>query len=89
VSRKWKRIIIATCCVVAVAQCWAQAPQFATLDIEWENGVSYANNLSDLVIDWLVGNRRSRMCSPRTTANSVNRRARTRRDHHENRRRIK
>jgi uncharacterized protein (TIGR03437 family) len=29
-------------------QAWAQAPQFATLDIAWENYVAYLNDVSDL-----------------------------------------
>src|ERR1700730_8796337 len=39
--RNWKSLISATICAVAFGRALAQAPQFATLDIEWENAVGY------------------------------------------------
>jgi hypothetical protein len=47
VTRNWKPYIIAAICAIAALQAWAQAPQPVTLDIEWENFVIYADNLSD------------------------------------------
>src|SRR5712692_6228179 len=46
-TRKWNRIITAAFCAGVLGQAWAQTPQFATLDIEWENVVIYADNLAD------------------------------------------
>jgi hypothetical protein len=45
--RNWKSLISATICAVAFGRALAQAPQFATLDIEWENAVGYVEDLAD------------------------------------------
>jgi hypothetical protein len=46
-TREWNRIITSAFCAIAFGQAWAQTPQFATLDIEWENVIIYADNLAD------------------------------------------
>ena len=46
-TREWNRIITAAFCAVTFGQAWAQTTQFATLDIEWENVIIYADNLAD------------------------------------------
>ena len=46
-TRTWNRIITAAFAAIALGQAWAQTTQFATLDIEWENVVIYADNLAD------------------------------------------
>src|SRR6266849_5890338 len=45
--RKWNRIITAALCAAAFGRAWAQAPQFAVLDIEYENFVNYVNDVGD------------------------------------------
>jgi hypothetical protein len=45
--RKQKTYITAALCAVACGRTWAQAPQVATLDIEWENAVAYIDDLAD------------------------------------------
>src|SRR5262245_8308413 len=42
----WNRIILGACCA-SPRQVWAQTPQFATLDIEWENFIVYADDVAD------------------------------------------
>jgi hypothetical protein len=37
----------AALCTAALGRAWAQAPQFATLDIAWENGVTYGDDVGD------------------------------------------
>jgi len=46
-TKTWDRIITAAFCIVALGQALAQTPPFATLDVEWENGVIYTDNLAD------------------------------------------
>jgi hypothetical protein len=43
----WKRNLIALALCASFTQVWAQAPQFTTLDIGWENYVAYLNDVSD------------------------------------------
>jgi uncharacterized protein (TIGR03437 family) len=43
----WKPFITAALCAAAFGRAWAQTPQFATLDIEWENAVGYLDDLAD------------------------------------------
>src|SRR5690242_13278473 len=43
----WKTLIAATLCAVAYSQSWALAPEFAILDIEWENSVGYFDDVAD------------------------------------------
>jgi len=45
--RNRKGFIAAALCTVAFGQAWAQAPQAANLDIEWENAVGYIEDLGD------------------------------------------
>jgi hypothetical protein len=45
--RKWNRIITAALCAAVFGRAWAQAPQFAVLDIEYENFVNYVNDVGD------------------------------------------
>ncbi len=45
---QWKRLISATVCAAGLAQTWAQAPQFVTLDVEWENSVIYFGDVTDV-----------------------------------------
>lgn len=45
--RNWKPFVTAVLCTVALRHAWAQVPQFATLDIEWENGVNYFQDTAD------------------------------------------
>lgn len=42
----WKPVIVAALCAVVSVK--AQAPEFATLDIEWENSVAYFDDVADL-----------------------------------------
>jgi uncharacterized protein (TIGR03437 family) len=42
-----RSLITVALCAVAFGRAWAEAPQFTTLEIEWENYVAYANNLAD------------------------------------------
>jgi hypothetical protein len=37
----------AALCGAALGRAWAQAPQVATLDIEWENAVGYGDDVAD------------------------------------------
>jgi hypothetical protein len=46
-TRNWNRTLAAAFCAVSFGQAWAQAPRVATLDIEWENGVVYIDDLAD------------------------------------------
>src|SRR5713101_7529567 len=46
-TRTWKTLIAAALCAVAYSQGWAQAPEFAILDIEWENEVAYFDDVAD------------------------------------------
>src|SRR5215203_912512 len=46
-TMKWQHLIAAIFCAADLQQGWAQAPQFATLDIEWENGVNYFGDVAD------------------------------------------
>ena len=46
-TRKWDRILTALFWAVTTGPAWAQTTQFATLDIEWENVIIYADNLAD------------------------------------------
>ena len=46
-TRNWKLFIAAALCAAAFGRAWAQAPQFATLDIEFENAVGYGDNVAD------------------------------------------
>src|SRR3954454_3562028 len=43
----WDRMIAAVLYGAAFATAWAQAPQPAILDIEWENAVVYINDVAD------------------------------------------
>src|SRR6266496_166406 len=45
--RKPRLFLSVAFCCVASRQAWAQAPQFATLDIEWENSVTYFADTAD------------------------------------------
>lgn len=46
-TRNWKLFIAAGLCAATFGRAWAQAPQFATLDIEFENYVNYVNDPAD------------------------------------------
>ncbi len=46
-TRNLKLFIAAALCAAAFGRAWAQAPQFATLDIEFENAVGYGDNVAD------------------------------------------
>jgi hypothetical protein len=46
-SGKWRPYIAAAICAIAAGQAWGQAPQYAILDIEWENSVAYIDDLTD------------------------------------------
>jgi hypothetical protein len=45
--RNRKLFITAALWAAVFGRAWAQAPQFATLEIEWENYVAYTNDLAD------------------------------------------
>src|SRR5215831_3100743 len=45
--RTRKVFFTAMACAVALSPAWAQVPQFVTLDIGWENGVGYIDDLAD------------------------------------------
>jgi hypothetical protein len=42
-----KAFVTAAIRAAALGRAWAQEPQFATLDIEWENAVGYVDDLAD------------------------------------------
>lgn len=44
---KWGLFIAAALCAATGREVWAQVPQFATLEIEWENGVTYHDIVTD------------------------------------------
>src|SRR5712691_2507385 len=44
---RWKPFITATLCTVALRHAWAQAPEFAILEMERENTVAYVGDLTD------------------------------------------
>src|SRR5688572_5541814 len=46
-TRTWKTIIAAALCALAFRQGWAQVPELAILDIEWENSVAYFDDVAD------------------------------------------
>ena len=46
-TRTWKTIIAAALCALAYRHGWAQAPEFAVLDVEWENSVAYFDDVAD------------------------------------------
>jgi hypothetical protein len=43
----FKSLAMVTLCAVAFGKGWAQTPDFAVLDIEWENSVAYIDDLAD------------------------------------------
>lgn len=46
-TTKRKAYITAALCAAGFGRAWAQAPQVATLDIAWENGVTYGDDVGD------------------------------------------
>lgn len=46
-NRQWKFVITTTLYAVGLRQAWAEAPQFVTLDVGWENWVNYIGNVAD------------------------------------------
>src|SRR5260370_33880474 len=46
-TTKWKACITVAVCAAAFGRVWAQTPQVATLDIAWENGVAYGDDVGD------------------------------------------
>jgi hypothetical protein len=46
-SKNWRPYIAVAICAIGAGQAWAQASQFAILDIEWENSVAYIDDLAD------------------------------------------
>src|SRR5262245_60876608 len=45
--RNWKFVIAAAIYAVGLPHAWAEPSQLSTLDIEWENGVNYVENVAD------------------------------------------
>ncbi len=41
-----RKVFVTAAVCAAFGRAWAQAPQFATLDIEWENAVGYVDVVS-------------------------------------------
>jgi hypothetical protein len=46
-TRKWQDLIVFAFCTLSSEQCLGQAARFATIEIEWENGVNYFADTSD------------------------------------------
>jgi len=46
-TRTWKPTIVAVLCTLAYGEGWAQAPEYAILDIEWENSVAYYDDVAE------------------------------------------
>jgi len=46
-TKTWKTLLATALCAVAYRQGWAQAPESAVLDIEWENSVAYYDDVAD------------------------------------------
>src|SRR5712691_11783508 len=46
-TTNWNRTLAAALCAAAIGRAWAQTPQLATLDIAWENGVTYGDDVGD------------------------------------------
>ncbi|HLJ13901.1 MAG TPA: hypothetical protein VKV15_05345 [Bryobacteraceae bacterium] len=44
---QWKSYVLASFCAIAAGQARAQAPQFAVLNIEFENAVTYIDDIGD------------------------------------------
>ena len=46
-TRNWNRTLTAALCAVACGQAWAHPSRVAVLDIAWENGVTYGDDVGD------------------------------------------